>query len=1022
MTMDVTAPAPATTAHSARKAAPRIYDLFPLIIGDIDALIAQLPRVAAMGFDTVFVSSLAAAESDQLDARLGGGPLLPAVRRLADASTANGLRLMVDLAVGRADSLSVAQAHLRGLIDAGVRAIQANAAYKLPAGTWRSLIEAARGQADDVLFVAETLGCTMQQIDQLATAGFDFLFNSVKWWDLRAPWAIEQHDHVRRIAPSIGFPESHDTPRLAEELGLTDAALIRRAYLQRWALTLAFSTGGMLPVGYEFGFRRALDVVRSRPWPREAPAFDLSEDIAAINRAAASIPALQQDGSLRRVDLGGAVALIRTSDDGRHSAIFLTRTDGDVTIEIDRFALARLVDAPEESLRDCTPGADEIEPRARIALAPYGFHLFALDRATRTSEARPQLPAAHHPDWSPLARVAIENVWPELDGGRFPVKHTVGDRVEVWADILRDGHDVLAARVRYRRPGEAGWHFARLLPYDNDRWTGDFVVDRPGRWFFTVEAWTDAFESWRRDTLKKQAAGQSLDLDLAEGHLVVGKALQEATGPAREQLTKLLDNRVSLLSPELRDAVRAIQPKRDLTAYERTLEITVDRRVAQFASWYEFFPRSQGDDPTRGTNFDDCIARLPAIRDHGFDVVYLTPIHPIGRTNRKGANNSLTAGPDEPGSPYAIGADEGGHDAVHRDLGGIDAFRRFQSAVREHGMEVALDFAIQCSPDHPWLKDHKDWFQWRPDGSMRYAENPPKKYEDIVNVEFYGPHRQALWNALRDVVLFWVSEGVKIFRVDNPHTKPLPFWEWMIREVQARDPDVIFLAEAFTRPKMMKRLAKAGFTQSYTYFTWRNTKAELIEYVRELSGEMRAYYRPNFFPNTPDILPKFLQTSGVPGFRIRFLLASLLSSIYGIYQGFELAEARAVPGKEEYLDSEKYQYKVWDLDRPGNIKPLISRVNQLRRQYPALQDFANARFLDAQDDQVLFFAKDAPDRSHVIYAAILLDPQRGRSCPIELSQGTYTDLLRQHSVTFQSWPTITLTPDEPCLLLHATPN
>jgi starch synthase (maltosyl-transferring) len=1085
MTMDVTTSAPAASARLTRTVAPRIYDLFPLIIGDIDALTAQLPRIAAMGFDTVFVNSLAQAgfsgslyaikEHRQLDMRFGQGELMPALKRLADAATANGLRLMVDLvinhtsidspliaerprwykrdetgevlrpraidpadaskvtvwgdlaelnyddAVARAEMVAYWRAYLRELLDAGVRAIRADAAYKVPAEVWHSLIEDARAHVGDVVFAAETLGCTMRQIDELAPAGFDFLFNSVKWWDLRAPWAIEQHEHVRRIAPTIGFPESHDTQRLIEELRLTDPALTRRAYLQRWALTLAFSTGGLLPVGYEFGFRRPLDVVNSRPWPREAPAFDLSEDIAAINRAAAAIPALQQDGSLRRVDLGGAVALVRTSDDGRHAAIFVTRTDGDATIELDRFALARLLNTSEESLRDCTQSAGDLAARARFAVAPYGFHLFALDRTHRTGrdEARPQLPAAHHPDWSPLARVAIETVWPELDGGRFPVKYTVGDRVEVWADIFRDGHDVLAARVRYRRPGEAGWHFARLLPYDNDRWAGDFVVDRPGRWFFTVEAWTDPFESWRRDTLKKQAAGQALDLDLAEGRIIVGRALQEATGPAREALTALLDRGSSLLAPELREAVQAIQPKRDLTAYERTLEITVDRRIAHFASWYEFFPRSQGIDPTSGSTFDDCIARLPEIRDHGFDVVYLTPIHPIGRINRKGANNSLHAGPDEPGSPYAIGAEEGGHDAVHPDLGGLDAFRRFQRAVREHGMEVALDFAIQCSPDHPWLKEHKDWFQWRPDGSMRYAENPPKKYEDIVNVEFYGPHRQALWNTLRDVVLFWVSEGVKIFRVDNPHTKPLPFWEWMIREVQARDPDVIFLAEAFTRPKMMKRLAKAGFTQSYTYFTWRNTKAELIEYMQELSGMMRTYYRPNFFANTPDILPKFLQTGGPASFRIRFLLASLLSSVYGIYQGFELAEARAVPGKEEYLDSEKYQYKVWDLDRPGNIKKLIKRVNQLRRQYAALQDFANARFLTAQDDNVLFFAKDAPDRSHVIYAAILLDPHRGRSCQIDLPAGDYTDLLRDRAVTFYGWPTVTLTQDEPCLLLHA---
>jgi starch synthase (maltosyl-transferring) len=1085
MNLDVTAAVPTASAQSARGIAPRIYNLFPLVIGDVDALIAQFPRIAAMGFDTVFLNSLSQAgfsgslyavkEHLTLDQRFGGGQLLPALERLSQAASRAGLRLMLDLvinhtsidcpliqahphwykrgpdgdvlrprAIDPADATRVTiwgdlaeldyddpgardelvafwRAYLRDLLAAGVRGIRCDAAYKVPAAVWQALLADARRQHEDVLFFAETLGCTLEQIEALAPAGFDFLFNSVKWWDLRAPWAVEQHEQLRRIAPSIGFPESHDTPRLVEELRLADPGLLRHAYLQRWALTLAFSTGGLLPVGYEFGFRRALDVVQSRPWPREAPAFDLSEDIATINRCAAAVPALQQDGCLRRADVGGAVALVRETDDGRHAAIFLVRPDaGDgSSIDIDRVALARLVDAPEAELLDRTPGSGEIEERARITLPPYGWRLFALDRTPRavSVETGPQLPAAHHPDWSPLARVAIENVWPELDGGRFPIKHVAGDRVEVWADIFRDGHDVLGARVRYRGPGEAGWRFSRLLPYDNDRWTGDFVVDAPGRWFFTIEAWTDPFESWRRDTMRKHAAGQRIELELREGRAMVERALHEATGSARETLKELLERQTDLLDPALRRAVHAVQPKRDLTAYERTLELTVDRPTARFGAWYEMFPRSQGTDPTRSATFDECIARLPEIRDQGFDVVYLVPIHPIGLTNRKGANNALRAGPDDPGSPYAIGGREGGHDAVHADLGGIDGFRHFQRAVREHGMEVALDFAIQCSPDHPWLREHHDWFQWRPDGSMKYAENPPKKYEDIVNVEFYGAHRQPLWNALRDVVLFWVSEGVKIFRVDNPHTKPLPFWEWMIREVQARDPDVIFLSEAFTRPKMMKRLAKVGFTQSYTYFTWRNSKRELTEYMQELSGAMRSYYRPNFFTNTPDILPFFLQTSGVAGFRIRFLLAALLSSSYGIYNGFELAEARAVPGKEEYLDSEKYQYKVWDWDRPGNIKPLIRQVNLLRRRYAALQDFANARFLVAEDDDVLFFVKEATD--HAIYAAILLDPHRGRSCRIELPAGRYTDLLRDATMEFAPWPSVTLTPDQPGLLLHA---
>jgi starch synthase (maltosyl-transferring) len=411
----------------------------------------------------------------------------------------------------------------------------------------------------------------------------------------------------------------------------------------------------------------------------------------------------------------------------------------------------------------------------------------------------------------------------------------------------------------------------------------------------------------------------------------------------------------------------------------------VDRREAAFSAWYELFPRSQSGDGKRHGTFDDVIARLPYVRDLGFDVLYLTPIHPIGRTNRKGRNNALSATPSDPGSVYAIGSDQGGHDAVHRELGTIDDFGRLVDAARDHGLEIALDFAIQCSPDHPWIKEHPEWFDWRPDGTIKYAENPPKRYEDIVNVHFYREAFPSLWYALRDVVLFWVDHGVRIFRVDNPHTKPFPFWEWLIEEVRERDPGVIFLSEAFTRPKPMKRLAKLGFSQSYTYFTWRNTKAELIDYLTELTTtEQREYFRPNFFANTPDINPFGLQTSGRAGFQARLLLAATLAGNYGIYSGFELCEATPLPDKEEYLNSEKYELKAWDWDRPGNIREDIALINRLRREHPALQQFTNLRFYNAWNDQIVYFGKWTDDKSDFILVAVNLDPHTAQGAHFEV--------------------------------------
>ena len=577
---------------------------------------------------------------------------------------------------------------------------------------------------------------------------------------------------------------------------------------------------------------------------------------------------------------------------------------------------------------------------------------------------------------SELSHITIECVSPELDGGRYPVKRLRGDRVIVTADIFKDGHDLLAARIKYRGPCEESWRTAPLLPDGdkNDGWVGEFVVDRIGRWTFTVEAWTDSFATWRSELEKKFTAGQDVSSELLEGaELIAATARRARFGMAREQLKRasLLLRDASLdqamrvgaaLTTELQQEMEAEYSPGDLAGYRNELGIWVDRERAGFAAWYEMFPRSQGETPGEHGTFADAERRLPRLADLGFDVIYLPPIHPIGVTNRKGKNNALTATEDDPGSPWAIGNEHGGHTAVDPRLGTLDDFERFVRQANALGMEIALDYALQCSPDHPWLKEHPDWFYIRPDGTLKYAENPPKKYQDIYPLNFWCKDRQALWDACRDIMLFWAERGVRTFRVDNPHTKPFAFWEWAISEVQSRYPDAVFLAEAFTKPKRMKNLAKLGFTQSYTYFTWRNTPEELREYLTELtSPEVAEYMRGNFFANTPDILHEYLVEGGRPAFRVRLLLAATLLPIYGIYSGFELCENLPLkPGSEEYLNSEKYEIRVRDYDAPGNLNADVRRLNAIRRDEPALQQYTNLTFHHADYERILFYRKAAP--------------------------------------------------------------
>ncbi|MBA3553308.1 MAG: alpha-1,4-glucan--maltose-1-phosphate maltosyltransferase [Gemmatimonadales bacterium] len=585
-----------------------------------------------------------------------------------------------------------------------------------------------------------------------------------------------------------------------------------------------------------------------------------------------------------------------------------------------------------------------------------------------------------------LPHVVVTGITPVLDGGRYAVKRLVDDELRIGADIFKDGHDLLAARVCFRAPGDPRVQTAPLTySFDDDRWYATLPLERVGQWWFTVEGWVDRFATWRGELDKKVAAGQDVASELLEGAELVREAEPHARGEDHELLARAAATlgdesaergaRVqAALSPELERLMAVFGPPYGLSRAEREFPVRADRRAAGFAAWYEFFPRSTTDDPGGHGTFRDAERVLPRLAALGFDVVYLPPIHPIGRTHRKGANNSLVAGPDDPGSPWAIGNEDGGHDAVNPELGTLKDFRRFVAAADAVGLEVALDYALQCSPDHPWVREHPEWFFIRPDGTIKYAENPPKKYEDIYPINFWCDDRQALWDACRDLLLFWIANGVRTFRVDNPHTKPFVFWEWVIGEVQERHPEAVFLAEAFTRPKRMQELAKLGFTQSYTYFTWRNDAAELAEYLTELSSAPVAdYFRGNFFANTPDILHEFLQTGGHPAFRIRLLLAGTLSPLYGIYSGFELGENVPVrEGSEEYLDSEKYQVRVRDWAAPGNLDADIATLNRLRREQPALQRADNITFHDSGHPAVLCYVKAAWQAD--LLCAVTTDP------------------------------------------------
>jgi starch synthase (maltosyl-transferring) len=590
-------------------------------------------------------------------------------------------------------------------------------------------------------------------------------------------------------------------------------------------------------------------------------------------------------------------------------------------------------------------------------------------------------------------RVVIEGVEPEIDCGRFPVKRVVGETIAVEADAFTDGHDAITCRLLWSPEGQEMWNETAMEPLGNDRWRAEFSASTQGRWLYSVAAWVDHFKTWRRDLKKRVDAGQDVSVDLLVGANLVREASERAASSDARVLAGLADDletgssqaRITLaLDDELAALMDRHADRRFETVYPKELAVVVDRERARFSTWYEMFPRSAGTGGRHGT-FRDCEARLPYIAGMGFDVLYLPPIHPIGQAFRKGKNNALEPEPGDVGSPWAIGAAEGGHKAVHPELGTLEDFRRLVGRAKEHGIEIALDIAYQASPDHPYVKEHPEWFRKRPDGTIQYAENPPKKYQDIYPFDFESEEWQALWEELASVVDFWAGEGVKIFRVDNPHTKAFPFWEWMFPEIKRRHPDALFLSEAFTRPKVMYRLAKLGFTQSYNYFPWRNNRWELVEYFTELTQtEVKEYFRPNLWPNTPDILTEPLQIGGRPMFVQRLILAATLGASYGIYgPAYELMEH--VPrerGSEEYLDSEKYQIREWDLARPDSLSELIALVNRIRRENPALQSDHSLRFHTADNDQMIVYSKVEGD--NVILMAVNLDPHNAQAAWVDL--------------------------------------
>jgi starch synthase (maltosyl-transferring) len=1063
--------------------APRIYFLHSVLVGPLDAWPARFAYAASLGFDHVLIGALfqpgraghaqIVADHEHLHPVFDTSQRAhDALRGLADAARAQGIRLLADLVIDRfaadgalhgahpdwfhpleSEEARLDPRHLHrednvayvdfasegntaalldwwtrallGLAAAGIAGFRFDSPHRVPRAFWQRLGAAVRAQYPDVRFLAATPGIARADLMPLEDAGFDSVFSSVRWWDFRASWLVDEYAALLRIGAPIAFPEAPYDRRLADDIANTqDIGIIERAYRRALAAAAGTGAGWLVPMGFEYGIAQPMSYTRGHADEFDAlcraARFDLRADLARVNALLRDHAALQACGELRALsgpDAPVAVLLRGDQPDLRDSAaatLVVANPSLDTPVCVDP---ARFLAGVPGSFTAFAPldraGGDAPAPLAPFTLAAGECRLFAgladppvllappADKGRYARSAR-----AAVMDAIAAPRVAIENVMPSIDAGRFVVRRTVGERVEVTAAIFAEGHDRIAAALVWRAADETAWHETPMLPAEPagmDQWHAFMPLMRVGRHEFTVIAWRDDFASLVEHVQKKLKAGQSVETEIEEARHLFALALAEA-GTADDAphapLAALAETFAKadpearlalLLAPATAQAMADARHRPFLARDPLVYRVDAERTAASFASWYELFPRSMSDDESRHGTFADVVRHLPRIREMGFDVLYFPPIHPIGKTNRKGRNNALVAQPGDVGSPYAIGADEGGHTAVHPALGSLDDFRQMLAAAHRHGLEIALDFAIQCSPDHPWLKAHPTWFAWRPDGTLRYAENPPKKYQDIVNPDFYAHDAKPnLWLALRDVILFWIDAGVRIFRVDNPHTKPLPFWEWLIADVRARHPHTIFFAEAFTRPRMMYRLGKIGFSQSYTYFTWRESKRDFIAYLGELTqSPVREYYRPNFFVNTPDINPRHLQSSGRAGFLIRAALAATLSGLWGIYSGFELCESAALPDSEEYLDSEKYQLRARDWHRPGHIAAEIGALNRIRRANPALHTHLGITFLTAHNDQILCFEKATPARDNVVVVAISLDPFNDQGADFELSWETF---------------------------------
>ncbi|MCE2563559.1 maltotransferase domain-containing protein [Komagataeibacter sp. FNDCF1] len=1025
---------PPAAAHAVPAWRPFIYAIHAASIarrGDPERLFGLCHD---LGFSTILLSGVFSSGEDTFlvsshhhaSATLAWASLLPdSLRRLVDAACRHGLGIMLDLPLDRIARDGVLAArkphwclpdggerlaarlnyHDHGaeilaywrdvtamLLDAGIAGLRCDAPQRLPPACLQGIIHDTRLIRPDCRWIGWTAGLDHAGMLAVAATGVDMVTSSIAWWDRHSDWLLAERQDLPAGTGLLACPVPLPGPA-----GMNEARAVMAL-----RLAAAMGDGVLIPAGFECASGTPVPSGSGPDDPRFYPPTPRMQ--TALRQARRLITSGTPFARSARDRLlgtdGAATVIIREGQAGRRRASRPRRMPLRLILanpsvrEATQVRLSGMLAGSGTSFAcfHAVDGAPDYvsSPTGEITLAPDEVRVLQTGPGTPIYRNAPPATQALRL----LPRIVIESVTPCVESGRFPARAIVGDSVGVEADIFMDGHDLLQARLLWRPAGDTAWRSAPMAPIGNSRWRSYMPLDRMGMWEFTIEAWEDHFGTYIRDLRRRRDAGTMEQADIADGCLLLAQACTTMTTDAGRPLSSLLE-RISattadhaadlLLSPHAADIMARADPRAGQTGLPAPLSIMVDREAGRFGSWYELFPRSLDGAGRHGT-LRDVIDRLPAIRAMGFSVLYLPPIHPIGHVNRKGPNNALHAGADDPGSPYAIGSAAGGHDTIHPELGTIADFHALVETAQAQGMELALDLAIQCAPDHPWVRTHPEWFAHRADGSIRHAENPPKKYEDIVNLDFYAPGAiPGLWEALRDIVLAWVGHGVRIFRVDNPHTKPLPFWEWMMDQVRARHPDVLFLAEAFTTPGMMYRLAMAGFSQSYTYFTWRTTKAELTEYMTELTTPpVSDFFRPHFFVNTPDINPFFLQTSGRAGHLIRAALACTLSGLWGMYSGFELCEARALPGREEYQDSEKYQIRQWDWARPGNIIAEITALNALRQRHPALQSHMGLRFFRAFNDQILYFGRMTDGMTDVILVAVSLDPMNAQEADFEI--------------------------------------